>query len=319
MTKKKTEPYSPPLFLFSPHLETIYPAILRKVLLQPFVRERIPTPDNDFLDLDWLRQGSDKLVILSHGLEGNSQRAYIKGMAKVFFADGYDVLAWNYRGCSEEMNRQLRFYHSGATDDLNVVIDHAIDNKKYTSVFLVGFSLGGNITLKFLGEKEPRTEIKKAVAISVPMDLKTSCEKISRPSNWIYSYRFLKSLKAKVMQKASRMPGLDVSKIDRVKTLMQFDDRYTAPLHGFDSAVDYYTRCSSIHFLKNIKTPALIINTLNDPFLSKECFPSEALKDHSYVTLEILLRGGHVGFTQFNKNGLYWSEQRALDFINSAI
>jgi predicted alpha/beta-fold hydrolase len=100
---------------------------------------------------------------------------------------------------------------------------------------------------------------------------------------------------------------------------MQFDDRYTAPLHGFANAVDYYTRCSSVYFLKDIKTPTLIINTLNDPFLSKECFPSEALKDHPYVTLEILLRGGHVGFAQFNKNGLYWSEQRTLDFINADI
>jgi predicted alpha/beta-fold hydrolase len=315
MIKNKPEPYSPPLFLFSPHLETIYPAILRKVILQPFVRERISTPDNDFLDLDWLQQGSDKLVIISHGLEGNSQRAYIRGMAKVFFTDGYDVLAWNYRGCSEELNRQLRFYHSGATDDLNVVVDHAIDNKKYRAIFLVGFSLGGNITLKFLGEKEPRMEIKKAVAISVPMDLQTSCEKISRPSNWIYSYRFLKSLKAKVIKKAALLPELDISKIDRIKTLMQFDDRYTAPLHGFESAVDYYTRCSSLHFLNDIERPTLIINTLNDPFLSKECFPSGELKDHPYVTLEILLRGGHVGFAQFNKNGLYWSEQRTLDFI----
>jgi uncharacterized protein len=308
--------YNPPPFLFSPHLETIYPALLRRVTIQPFVRERIATPDNDFLDLDWLQQNSDKLVIISHGLEGNSQRPYIRGMARAFFMNGYDAMAWNYRGCSEEMNRQLRFYHSGATDDLSVVIDHVIDTKKYKSVYLIGFSLGGNITLKYAGEKEPRAEIKKAIAISVPMDLKTSCEKLSSSSNWIYSYRFLKSLKAKVIRKASIMPGLDISGIDRIKTLKQFDDRYTAPLHGFADALDYYTRCSSVHFLKHIKIPTLIINTLNDPFLSKECFPSQAVKDHPHITLEILLRGGHVGFTQFNKNGLYWSEQRALEFIS---
>jgi uncharacterized protein len=308
--------YTPPPFLFSSHLETIFPALLRKVSLQPYTRERISTPDNDFLDLDWLRQGSDKLVIISHGLEGNSTRAYIKGMAKVFFGNGYDVVAWNYRGCSEEMNRQLRFYHSGATDDLNVVVDHAIDQKKYKDIFLIGFSLGGNITLKFLGEKEPRKEIRKAVAISVPMDLRTSCEKISSPSNWIYANRFLRSLKKKVITKAARMPGLDVSGIDRIKTLQQFDDRYTAPLHGFNDAIDYYTQCSSIHFVNNIQTPALIINTMNDPFLSPACFPDAQLKDHPHVQLEILLRGGHVGFAQFNKNGLYWSEQRAFAFIH---
>lgn len=288
-------------------------------LQQPFTRERILTPDDDFLDLDWLEQGSENLVIISHGLEGSSQRAYVRGMAKVFFTHGYDVLAWNYRGCSEEMNRQLRFYHSGATDDLNTVISHAVDNKQYKAVSLVGFSLGGNITLKLLGEQKNRKEIKNAVAISAPIDLRTSCEKISRSSNWIYSYRFLKSLKAKIIRKASLMKGLDTSNIGRIKTLGQFDDRYTAPLHGFSNAIDYYTRCSSIHFLHSIKTPALIINTLNDPFLSKECFPSEMLKDHPFVKLEVLLRGGHVGFTQFNNSGLYWSEQRALEFVTTGI
>jgi predicted alpha/beta-fold hydrolase len=196
------------------------------------------------------------------------------------------------------------------------VIDHAIDRKHYKQIFLVGFSLGGNITLKFLGEKPPRPEIKKAVAISVPIDLRTSCEKISSPSNRIYSNRFLKSLKSKVTAKAGSMSGLDVQGIDRIRSLKEFDDRYTAPLHGFRDAIDYYTRCSSLFFLEAIRTPALIVNTLNDPFLSPECFPSDLLKDHPSVTLEILLRGGHVGFTQFNKNGLYWSEQRAFEFIH---
>ena len=310
-----TTAYTPPFFLFSPHLETIFPALLRRVTLKPYTRERITTPDNDFLDLDWLQQGSEKLVIISHGLEGNSSRAYIKGMAKVFFDNHYDVVAWNYRGCSEAMNRQLRFYHSGATDDLDTVVNHAIDQKHYKDISLIGFSLGGNITLKYLGEKTPRPEIKKGVAISVPMDLRTSCEKISRPSNWIYANRFITSLKKKIITKAALMPGLDTSGIDKIKTLLEFDNRYTAPLHGFKDAIDYYTRCSSIHFVNNITTPTLIINTQNDPFLSPECFPSELLKDHRHVHLEILLRGGHVGFTQFNKNGLYWSEQRAIEFI----
>src|SRR5690349_18377924 len=159
--------YSPPLFLFSPHLETIFPALLRRVDLKSYTRERITTPDNDFLDLDWLKQDSHKLVILSHGLEGNSTRPYIKGMAKALFEEGYDILAWNFRGCSEEMNKQLRFYHSGATDDLDVVVKHAAE-KKYDEIFLVGFSLGGNLTLKYLGEQASSSKIKKAVAISVP-------------------------------------------------------------------------------------------------------------------------------------------------------
>lgn len=308
--------YTPPLLLFSPHLETIFPALLRRVSLQRYERERIDTPDDDFLDLDWLKNDSESVVIISHGLEGNSQRAYIKGMAKVFFANGYDVVAWNFRGCSGEMNRQRRFYHSGATDDLNVVIDHCIDKRKYKNIFLVGFSLGGNLTLKLLGESPIRNEVKKAVTVSVPLDLKTSCEKISQPSNWIYSNRFLKSLKAKVTQKALMRNDIDIKGIERISTLQQFDDRYTAPLHGYHDAVDYYTRCSAVHFVSSITIPTLIINTLNDPFLSKDCFRTALLQDHQMVKLEILLRGGHVGFTQFNKNGLYWSEQRAFDFIH---
>lgn len=308
--------YKAPSLFFSPHLETIFPSLMRRVSLQAYTRERISTPDDDFLDLDWLTQNSKKLVIISHGLEGSSQRPYIKGMAKVFFENGYDVAAWNYRGCGEEMNKQLRFYHSGATDDLNVVIDHAIDKKGYNEIYLVGFSLGGNITLKFMGEKESRKEIKKAVGISVPLDLKTSCEKISEPGNWIYSRRFLKSLKLKVSNKSKLMREIDVKGIDKIKTLKDFDDRYTAPLHGFKDAYDYYSKCSSINFLKTIRKPVLILNAANDPFLSKECFPDEAALSNPMITFEILSRGGHVGFAQFGKNGVYWSEQRAFDFIN---
>ena len=307
--------YLPPFFLYGPHLETIFPALLRRVILTAYTRERIPTPDDDFLDLDWIEKDSQKVAIISHGLEGNSSRPYIKGMAKALYDKGFDVVAWNFRGCSEEMNRQLRFYHSGETDDLHTVIRHVIENRNYKEVFLVGFSLGGNITLKYLGERAVSDRIKRAVVFSVPMDLKSSCEKISRSANRIYSNRFLKSLKGKILLKSRQRKDLDTSKLNRIKTLTEFDDCYTAPLHGFKDANDYYEQCSSLRFVKNIRTPTLIINTLNDPFLSQECFPAALLENHPFVNLQILSRGGHVGFAQFNKNGLYWSEQRALEFL----
>jgi uncharacterized protein len=309
--------YDPPFFLFNAHLETIFPSVTRRVNDIQYERERITTPDDDFLDLDWVRRGSKKLVIISHGLEGNSTRAYIRGMARAFFGFGYDALAWNYRGCSDEMNRQRRFYHSGATDDLDTVIHHAINQKKYEEIYLIGFSLGGNITLKYLGERQPDPIIKKAVAISVPLNLHTSCEKISLRSNWVYSNRFLKSLKKKVKTKAAMRNDIDITNIDKLKTLREFDDAYTAPLHGYNDAIHYYTECSSIRFVKNITIPALIINAKNDPFLSEDCYPSEMLKDHPYVIFESPERGGHVGFIQLGKNGLYWSEARAIAFINS--
>lgn len=315
LNTRQTAEYLPPFFLFGPHLETIYPALLRRVQLIPYTRERIDTPDDDFLDLDWLQKGSRKLVIISHGLEGNSHRPYIKGMAKALFENGYDVLAWNFRGCSEEMNRQLRFYHSGATDDLDTVVRHALTNKGYKEIYFVGFSLGGNMMLKYLGERAVPDAIKKALVFSVPLDLKTSCEKISQPRNRIYSNRFLRSLKSKIVAKARFRKELDISRLSHIHTLAAFDDQYTAPLHGFADAADYYDRCSSRRFLANIQTKTLIINTLNDPFLSSECFPAVPLENHPCVSLQILQRGGHVGFTQFNKNGLYWSEERALEFL----
>jgi predicted alpha/beta-fold hydrolase len=317
--QKKGQPgdYLPPFFLLGAHLETIYPALLRRVQLSPYTRERILTPDDDFLDLDWLQKTSDKVAIISHGLEGNTSRPYIKGMARALFENGFDVLAWNFRGCSEEMNRQLRFYHSGASDDLDTVVKHVMANKSYKEIYLVGFSLGGNITLKYLGERTPPEIIKKAVVFSVPMDLKTSCEKISQPANRIYSNRFLRSLKSKILIKAKTRGELDTSKLGGIKTLAAFDDLYTAPLHGFADAADYYERCSSIRFVSNIQTDTLIVNTLNDPFLSPACFPTGLLKNHPRVKLQVLARGGHVGFTLFNKNGLYWSEQRALEFYPS--
>ncbi|WP_332912826.1 YheT family hydrolase [Algoriphagus boritolerans] len=144
--------YQRPKWLFSGHLETIYPALFRQVALQEPERERITTEDDDFLDLDWYKKGNSRLVVLSHGLEGNSTRPYMLGMAREFLQKGFDVLSWNYRGCSEELNQKVIFYHSGATYDLDAVVRHAAKN--YSELFLIGFSLGGNLSLKFLGEKK---------------------------------------------------------------------------------------------------------------------------------------------------------------------
>lgn len=312
--------YSPPLILFNAHLETIYPSLFRKVEGVAYQRERITTPDDDFIDLDWLRKDDHKkLVIISHGLEGNSRRAYVKGMAKAFQEQGFDALGWNFRGCSEEINHQLRFYHSGATDDLDVVVKHALSLHRYTHIYLIGFSLGGNLTLKFLGEQGDGIypEVKGCVTFSVPLDLHASSIQISHPSNRIYARRFLKALKHKVVSKSLIRNDIDIKGIEKIMTLQEFDDRFTAPLHGFPDAINYYNQCSAIHFLEKIKIPTLIVNAANDPFLSEACYPKELVKGHGYVQLEVPEHGGHVGFTLFNQNGLYWSELRALQFIQS--
>lgn len=309
----KFNSYQRPALLFHPHVETIYPAIFRSVRLKPYQRERIATPDDDFLDLDWLKQGSRKLVIISHGLEGNTERAYIKGMAKVFYNQQYDVLAWNYRGCSEEMNKQRRFYHSGATDDLDIVVQHALRHS-YEEITMIGFSLGGNLTLKYLGEDKRDERIRKSIVFSVPMDLHSSCQQLAIPSNRLYVQRFLKTLKQKVKDKAALRNDLDVSLIDQISDLQSFDDQYTSVLHGFRDAIDYYTQCSAIRFAAFIQIPTLIVNAKNDPFLSEACFPEQKLKNHPFVQLEVTDKGGHVGFAQFNKKNVFWSEERALHF-----
>ena len=310
--------YTPPKILFNKHLETIYPALFRSVPLIDYTRERIPTPDQDFLDLDWLITGSSKLVVISHGLEGSSGRAYVKGMAKSAMQHDYDVLAWNYRSCSDELNKTLRFYHSGETNDLDFVIQHAIKTDRYAEINLIGFSLGGNLTLKYLGENPQRAQkINRAVTFSVPLDLHSSCIQISKPENKLYAKRFLKSLRKKVKEKAKHFQELDSTKLHLIKTLKEFDDHFTGPIHGFKNAIDYYERNSAIQFLSSIQTPTLLITAKNDPFLSPACYPESMLNDHGSIQFQFPERGGHVGFTQFNKNGVYWSEEQAMLFLTA--
>jgi predicted alpha/beta-fold hydrolase len=310
--------YRPPLLLPGGHLQTVAPTLARHRFSLRYERERIDTPDGDFLDLDWSRTGARRLAILSHGLEGSSGRWYILSMAEALNRAGWDVLAWNFRGCGGEPNRTLRFYHSGATDDLQVVIDHALSSGAYESLALVGFSLGGNVTLKYLGERgggiDPR--IVAGVAFSVPCDLRSSAGALARPANGIYMRRFLNTLGEKVRAKAMAMPGLiDAEGIDAMRTFREFDDRYTAPLHGFRDAEDYWARCSSLGYLRGITIPALLVNAANDPFLAPGCFPVEEARASACFSLEIPAAGGHVGFPGRSRDGRYWMARRAVEFL----
>lgn len=311
--------YQPPFYQFNGHLQTIIPSLFRKVENVEYNRERIYTPDKDFLDLDWHRPTpSDTLLIVSHGLEGDSHRSYVKGMVKAFGKEGCHALAWNYRGCSGEPNLQERFYHSGATEDLEAVILHVLQSGTYKRIILSGFSLGGNLTLKFLGERGDKlpSEICKAAVFSVPLDLSGSSSKISERSNWIYNKRFLNHLEKKIKAKAANMPGrLNPEKLSGIKTLRQFDDAYTAPLHGFENAEAYYAHCSALNYLDGIRIPTLIVNAKNDPFLSESCYPETQLKNHPFITFEAPPEGGHVGFAPASGEELYYSEKRALEFV----
>jgi len=311
-----------PYWLPNGHFQSIYPALFRRVNGVNYHRERIVTSDEDFLDLDWSyaeNPKSRKLVILSHGLEGNSTRQYILGMVKLLNQHGFDCLAWNFRGCGGEMNRTARFYHSGATDDLDLVIQNAL-NKGYEQIHLFGFSLGGNLTLKFLGESglNLNARIKNALVFSVPMDLRACSLSITQPRNSVYMHRFLNTLRPKVNAKAVQFPDrINVNDQKHVRTLYDFDHIFTAPLHGFNGADHYYEQCSSKFFIKDIAVPTMVINAKNDPIVPYNSLPLEELKAHAKVCLVATADGGHCGFRPAKvKNGVYWSEERALEFLS---
>ncbi len=310
-------PYIPPFLFGNGHVQTIFPVLFRKVASVMYDRERISTHDNDFLDLDWSVKGYDRLAVISHGLEGNTHRAYVKGMVKAVNDGGWDAMAWNYRSCSGEPNRQLRSYHNGVTDDLSRVIEHAKQKRPYKEIALIGFSLGGNLTLLHLGRESPDPLVKKAVVFSVPCDLKKSAKVLAKPVNRLYMKRFLVMLHQKIKAKMKLMPGLiDDKGYETIKDFKTFDDRYTAPIHGFKNAEDYWEKCSSKPYLPHIKIPTLIINAKNDPFLPEACFPIKEARENKNLTLVMPESGGHVGFVSFNRQNLYWSEKQAIDFLN---
>lgn len=312
--------YRVPSWLPGGHVQTIYPALFRRVAHITNRTERLELPDGDFIDLEWAGAGGSRLAILSHGLEANTKTEYIQGMATALIRRGWDVLAWNFRGCSHEPNRLLRMYHSGATEDLHAVITHALENHPAKSVDLIGFSLGGNLTLKYLGERpgDMPAQIRRAVAFSVPCDLSCSSAKLSMPSNRIYMERFLIAMRSKVRAKKRMFPDeLDLTGLNRIRTFQQFDDRYTAPIHGFLNAADYWKRNSSRQFLPSITVPTLLVNAANDPFLGPGCHPHEEAEASEHFHFEIPSTGGHVGFPTFGNGGEYWPEKRAVEFLES--
>ncbi|MBS1272210.1 MAG: 2-succinyl-6-hydroxy-2,4-cyclohexadiene-1-carboxylate synthase [Candidatus Marinimicrobia bacterium] len=310
--------YNPPFLLKSGQFQTVWPTLTRKVSGVKYSRERIDTPDGDFLDLDWSTQDSEQLVILLHGLEGSSNTHYMRGMAKAFYDESWDVLAMNFRGCSGEMNRLPRSYHSGATEDLRTVLEHVQGRHHYEVIVPVGFSLGGNLTLKYLGEsgRELPEQVKAGVGISVPCDLADSSKQISEPQNYLYEKRFLLRLKRKIRLKAGMFPeDIDYDKVRRIKKLKEFDDLYTAPIHGFEDAQHYYAECSARRYLADIRCPTLILSAANDPILTEECYPFSEAEANTNITLEVPSYGGHVGFMSSGNSSRYWHEKRVTEYL----
>ncbi|WP_297764024.1 alpha/beta fold hydrolase [uncultured Muriicola sp.] len=312
-----TSNYNPPLLFKNGHVSTVYYGLFRKITDLEQNRERLELDDGDFMDLDWsfATRPATKVVILLHGLEGHAQRPYITGSAKYFNSEGYDCCAVNFRGCSGEPNRLYRSYHSGATEDLEAVVTHLLETKKYTDLYIKGVSLGGNMVLKYAGEgrKLPH-ELKGIVAISAPCDLYSSLRALMSWENLPYARRFRKHLVAKLKAKQPQFPELLPDwEIEKIKTLKDFDDMYTSRAHGFADALDYYAQCSSLQFLPEIKIPSLIINAQNDSFLGPECYPYQDAAANENLFLEVPNYGGHVGF--YDVQNIAYTEKRALKFL----
>ncbi|WP_321160795.1 YheT family hydrolase [Aureitalea sp. L0-47] len=277
--------------------------------------------DGDFIDLDlsFSEKETNKIAVLLHGLEGNAQRTYIKGQGKVLVEDGWDICAVNYRGCSGEPNRKYLSYNSGKTDDLEIVIDHLLEKDSYQKIVLIGFSLGGNLLLKYLGERTHLpAQIKCGIAVSAPLSLKGSLDSLNKPLNWPYRTHFLIDLRKKYRQKTLLFPEKATrSELKEIKSLFAFDNIYTAPAHGFKDALDYYEKNSSLQFLDKISTPVFILNAENDSFLSAHCIPKELASNSKNIYLEASKYGGHVGFYQ--PGNVYYNETRCWKFLKENI
>ncbi len=311
--------HKPTKLLKNGHIQTLYPYFFRKVRDVAFSRKRLFTADNDFIDVDISDVGSNKLLILSHGLEGSSDTQYIRGMTKHFNNIGIDVISWNMRSCSGELNWTEKFYHATTISDLDLVIEYALASKEYQEVFLLGFSLGAALTTNYLGDKgrniDPR--IKKAAVFSAPCDLKSSIKELSRPINKMYLENFLSTMRNKILEKHQKigLSKVDIRDLRKIKTFQDFDNRFTAPLHGFKDANDYYEKGSCKNKIQHIVIPTLMVNAKNDPFLGDDCYPTHEAKLNKNFYLEIPHSGGHVGFLESFRKGALWSEQRAQAFL----
>ncbi|MCK5539070.1 MAG: alpha/beta fold hydrolase [Bacteroidales bacterium] len=311
----------PNLFFRNRHFNTLYRYLTNNTSLD-YKRERMFTTDADFIDLDIASVQSNKAIITIHGLEGSSNSSYIRSLSQMANQHKYDVIAINLRGCSGEPNLTLGSYHSGKTDDLLEVIQYIEAKNSYKEIHLVGFSLGGNITLKLMGEFATTLPkiLKTAVAVSVPCDLKGSAEKIDQFSNKLYQYNFLKTLREKAKHKIKRFPNANVSatKVLNATNFNEFDEYFTAAAHGFKDADDYYKKSSSKQFIKDITRPSLLISALDDPFLSESCYPFVEATHHKHFHLLTPRHGGHVGFySHFIKNKNHWLEKQVLNFIEN--
>jgi hypothetical protein len=310
--------YQPPWWYRGRHLQTIWGPLFRWLRRPPLRRERWSTPDGDFLDLDWL-EGESPLVVILHGLEGSSASHYARGLLREAAALGWRAVVLHFRSCSGELNRGRRLYHAGETSDLDWVIGRLIEREPATPLGLVGVSLGGNVALKWLGERGEGApgQVLGAATISTPFDVTACALSLDRGLNRpLYTARFLRSMKAKVRAKRRLYDGLvNVAAALRARTFAVYDRLATAPINGFADERDYWTRASCLPYLARIRRPCLLINAANDPFIPAATLPTAAVAGSRWLEAAFLPEGGHVGFLEGPWGRRSWAERQALAFL----
>ncbi len=310
--------FRPAWWLPGSHLQTIWGARIRPHSQLPLLWERLELPDGDFVDLAWSGNGKGPIVVVLHGLEGSFRSRYAAGILRAIAQRGWRGVLMHFRGCSGEPNRLTRQYHSGDTGDFQFLLSALRQREPNTPIAAVGYSLGGNILLKWLGEKNQHSEIIAATAVSVPFDLTRAAWQLEQGHSQFYQWILLKGLQRSVQRKFRyRKCPFDLKKLKKVRTFKQFDDLVTAPLHGFIDANDYWRRSSCRPFLSRIQTPTLILHSEDDPFLPVDAIPLDSDLSPS-VQLEISTHGGHVGFIggHWPWKPQYWLEQRIPEFLS---
>ena len=319
-------PFKPAWWLRNAHAQTLWPALFRRLPKPATRRERLRTPDGDFVDLDWCGAGAGPVVVLLHGLSGSSRSAYIAGLQQVLTKQGLRTVALNFRGCGGQPNDTARCYHSGDTEDFGHVCAELRRREPDAPLAAVGFSLGGNVLLKWLGEQGGAAGLSAAVAVSAPMLLNLCAERMDRGFSRLYRDQLLRELKDYIHGKQAHLRRLgndaEAEKLERlgdlsgVRSFWDYDGQVVAPLYGFKDAGDYYAKSSARPWLKSIAAPTLLIHARDDPFMTPQVLP-EAAELPPSVRLEALAGGGHVGFVEGRIPGFprYWLERRIPAFL----
>lgn len=310
--------FKPSWWCRNKHLQTLYPTLFRKNVTLKLQENKFELPDGDFIELSWTKKKENRpIVIVLHGLEGSIDSPYAKGILKTIEDNGWQAVLMHFRGCGKNHNRLDRGYHSGDTKDLETFIHSLRDKNPNQKVAAIGFSLGGNVLLKYLGEKGKDSFLSAAIAVSVPFDLADGAKSLNKGFSKVYQKHLINRLSNKMHDKfRNKQAPFDIKKINKWKDFHSFDHNITAPVHGFRSADDYYNKSSSKQFLKNIETPTLILHSKDDPFMSPNSIPKES-ELSEYVTLELSEYGGHVGFIYGSMpfKEKYWIEKRLVDFL----